>query len=152
MRDKWLSTDPLPNNICPEVIQAVPSTHCSDVKHKCTEVAPIYQDGCTNWRTLYHTCHNVSILLWNNKQRITDVIWIHNFIVAAAINMKIGNTGYIDLLKNTQVGKSFILIMYYHRLLWCITGQHIEAETKWPIFRRRHFQAYFLQWKCLNFD
>ena len=31
-------------------------------------------------------------------------------------------------------------------------GYHIEAETKWPTFRRRHFQTYFLQWKCLNFD
>ena len=24
----------------------------------------------------------------------------------------------------------------------------IEAETKWPPFRRRHFQAHFLEWKC----
>ena len=29
---------------------------------------------------------------------------------------------------------------------------HIEAETKWPTFCRRHFQTYFRQWKCLNFD
>ena len=24
--------------------------------------------------------------------------------------------------------------------------QHIEAETKWPLFRRRHFQTHFLEW------
>ena len=33
-------------------------------------------------------------------------------------------------------------------LLWCITGQHIEAETKWLPFRRRHFQKR----KYMNFD
>ena len=26
--------------------------------------------------------------------------------------------------------------------------KHIEAKTKWPPFRRRHFQTHFLQWKC----
>ena len=30
--------------------------------------------------------------------------------------------------------------------------QHIEAETKWPPFSRRHFQMDFLEWKCMNFD
>ena len=35
---------------------------------------------------------------------------------------------------------------------WLTCHKHIEAETKWPTFRRRHFQAYFIQWKCLNFD
>ena len=29
---------------------------------------------------------------------------------------------------------------------------HIEAETKWPPFFRRHFQIYFLEWKCRNFN
>ena len=29
---------------------------------------------------------------------------------------------------------------------------HIEAETKWPPFSRRHFQMHFLEWKCMNFD
>ena len=27
----------------------------------------------------------------------------------------------------------------------------IEAETKLPLFHRRHFQVYFLEWKCMNF-
>ena len=30
--------------------------------------------------------------------------------------------------------------------------KHIEAETKWPPFRRRRFQRHFLEWKCMNFD
>ena len=28
--------------------------------------------------------------------------------------------------------------------------QHIEAETKWPPFSRRHFQTHFLSLKCIN--
>ena len=28
----------------------------------------------------------------------------------------------------------------------------LRPETKWTTFRRGHFQMYFLQWKCLNFD
>ena len=28
---------------------------------------------------------------------------------------------------------------------------HIEAETKWTPFPRRHFQMHFLEWKCMNF-
>ena len=30
--------------------------------------------------------------------------------------------------------------------------KHIEAETEWPPFTRRHFQMHFLEWKCMNFD
>ena len=29
---------------------------------------------------------------------------------------------------------------------------HIEAETKWSPFRRRHFEMHFSEWKCINFD
>ena len=29
--------------------------------------------------------------------------------------------------------------------------QHIEAETKWPPFRRRCLQMHFLECKCMNF-
>ena len=32
------------------------------------------------------------------------------------------------------------------------TTLHIEAETKWPPFSRRHFQMDFLEWKYMNFD
>ena len=30
--------------------------------------------------------------------------------------------------------------------------ERIEAETKWPLFRRRHFQMHFPEWKRLNLD
>ena len=29
--------------------------------------------------------------------------------------------------------------------------KHIEAETTWPPFSRRHFQMYLLEWICMNF-
>ena len=29
-----------------------------------------------------------------------------------------------------------------------ICPQHIEAETKWPPFRRRHFPIHFREWNC----
>ena len=28
---------------------------------------------------------------------------------------------------------------------------HIEAETRWPLFPRRHFQMHLLEWKSMNF-
>ena len=28
--------------------------------------------------------------------------------------------------------------------------QHIEAETKWPLFSRRGFQMHFREWKCIS--
>ena len=30
--------------------------------------------------------------------------------------------------------------------------KHIDAETKWPLFSRRHFQVHFREWKCIHFD
>ena len=50
-----------------------------------------------------------------------------------------------------------ILFLCWHVEAWikwhyiCIV-KHIEAETKWPLFSRRHFQMYFHEWKCMNFD
>ena len=31
-------------------------------------------------------------------------------------------------------------------------AKHNDVETKWPTFARRHFQIYFLEWKCLKFE
>ena len=38
------------------------------------------------------------------------------------------------------------------RLAWKgVTGaQHIEAETKWPLCSRQHFQMHVLEWNCVN--
>ena len=37
----------------------------------------------------------------------------------------------------------------FETILFCL--KHIEAEAKLPAFRKRHFQAHFLDWKFLNF-
>ena len=29
---------------------------------------------------------------------------------------------------------------------------YIKADTKRPLFSRRHFQMHFLEWKCMNFE
>ena len=52
-------------------------------------------------------------------------------------------------------------IILYHELAYVVSAsgtakpkdfQHIEAETRWPTFRRRDFQIHLLEWKCTNFD
>ena len=39
-----------------------------------------------------------------------------------------------------------------HAISWLPLPKHIEAETKWTPFRRRHFQVHFREWKYLNSD
>ena len=42
-------------------------------------------------------------------------------------------------------------IKYVHGSLCLVCcSWHIETETKWTPFRRRHFQVHFLEWRCLN--
>ena len=38
---------------------------------------------------------------------------------------------------------------------WCfkrLSFLHIETETRWPTFCRRHFQVHFLEWIYFNWD
>ena len=35
---------------------------------------------------------------------------------------------------------------------YMVVLKHIETETKWPTFRRRHCEMHFLEWKYMNFD
>ena len=35
---------------------------------------------------------------------------------------------------------------------WSLGYWHIEAETRWTTFRRRHFQMHFLEWRYMSFD
>ena len=44
-----------------------------------------------------------------------------------------------------------VAIVVYVLLCLCVI-LHIEAETKWSPFFRRHFQMHFREWKCMNFD
>ena len=48
--------------------------------------------------------------------------------------------------------------IFIHQIIpiWQFTeasrSSHIEAETKWSPFSRRHFQMHFLEWKHISFD
>ena len=46
----------------------------------------------------------------------------------------------------------FCIMISWHANASPDGSSHIEAETKWPPFPRRHFQTYFLEWKYSNFD
>ena len=45
----------------------------------------------------------------------------------------------------------YFLSCYLFSCYFLSVHQHIEAETKWPPFRRRHFQMHFVEWKCITF-
>ena len=53
-----------------------------------------------------------------------------------------------------SLGLNDLTLIRYWRLKPAVNHiiQHIEAETKWPPFSRRHFQIDFLEWKHMNFD
>ena len=55
------------------------------------------------------------------------------------------------MCKNPQ---SCLWGIYLWKLWWYHTSnsKHIEAETNWPPFRRRHFQTHFLEWKLSYFN
>ena len=51
---------------------------------------------------------------------------------------------YCPFSKNCDWCSSLVLLL--ESIL--LTYLHIEAETKWPPFRRRHLQSHFREWKC----
>ena len=60
-----------------------------------------------------------------------------------------------SILINTDL-QSWLLIGLQHSHHWIRSHAknacwHIEAETRWPPFSRRHFRTHFLERKCYNF-
>ena len=45
-----------------------------------------------------------------------------------------------------------LIYPYFHDCFTVMTMPVIDAETKWPLFRKRNFQMHFLEWKCIKFD
>ena len=80
------------------------------------------------------------------------LIEIYQWLVIAEL-LQQGFGSYGISWNNTPVR----LFLCWHVEAWikwhyiCIV-KHMEAETKWPLFSRRHFQIYFHEWKCMNFD
>ena len=72
-----------------------------------------------------------------------------------------------DDILNSSYHKSWIFLSY--TMLWSFWTknisqswiysfdilffvQHIESETKWSTFCRRHFRRQYIEWKCASFD
>ena len=51
---------------------------------------------------------------------------------------------YIDFNKYLVLDGVWFIINF---VIW-----HIEAETKWPIFRKWHIQVHFREWKYRSYD
>ena len=60
------------------------------------------------------------------------------------------SAGTVWVLSNVNVITAGIVWVVIQQVKQTIVTYHynIEAETKWPPFRRRHFQTHFLEWKC----
>ena len=55
--------------------------------------------------------------------------------------------------RNSVIHKNHIFCFHLGMFPIATASQHAEAETKWPSFRRHHFQTtYFPDWKCVGFD
>ena len=75
--------------------------------------------------------------------------------VSGSLNWKLKNIeiDVVFCLSRTPVRLKFWLCA---KFCTCLLGWkiywHIETETKWTPFRRRHFEVHFFVWKCLNSD
>ena len=115
---------------------------------------------------------------WNSMtENIKNEVWIHatshciifsqvkSISLFEEITRKINYWNYNDCFsQNTKIDRDafeqFMLRMSLFVFAYASKCRdtagwpllHIEAETKWPTFSRRHFQMHFLEWKCISFD
>ena len=79
------------------------------------------------------------------------VFFYESWCILIEISLKFLPKGPI----NNSIGSDNGLVLNRSQaIIWTKDGlvYHIEAKTKWPLFRRRHFETHFLEWKCWNFD
>ena len=67
-----------------------------------------------------------------------------NYILTSQVNFVLECMSCIASDRKMIMSCSLELCLYDY--------QHIEAETKWTPFSRRHFEMDFLEWKCMHFD
>ena len=99
-------------------------------------------------RSLWRHC-NVMTTVWGWREVVTasrsHQQFLHSFNSHSYQN-KQPIYIYLNISRNCSV------MRYTCRsIARCFGYKHIEAETKWPSFRSRHFQMNFLEWKRLNF-
>ena len=61
------------------------------------------------------------------------------------------NGNFVTLLRSTELPEFYRVFLAHRSSAGPGELKHIEAETKWPPFSRRHFKMLFLEWKCMNF-
>ena len=110
----------------------------------------------------YHTACWGTKFYWSSWKYFSDLGYIQN-------DNKDGQLFLFDVMKKWHNDHCLIQyvpqIMYIDCTLWFCCGYalnsftdilqwylHIEAETKWPRFHRRHFHLHFQEWKYSNFD
>ena len=76
-------------------------------------------------------------------------VWIHRWLLNAAQSLKEHGRGAPRVCSESDGGQKRVPPLSLDPIAH---AQHIEAETRWPPFSRRHFQMHFLQWKCINFN
>ena len=74
-------------------------------------------------------------------------------LFGASVNdMVVKNCTHMHLMRTCAVDNRAIVIHASVLYMYEYVFKHIEAETKWPPFPRRHFQVHFLEPKCMHFD
>ena len=91
-----------------------------------------------NWSVQLSLNDNKCKLLWHlNQQRPISTL--------TSRKTRHGRQGYSCRSEEDQWRHT---LLTPGKLAWF----NIEAQTKWPIFPRRHFQMHFREWRWVNFD
>ena len=116
----------------------------------------ISSDDCLKFLQHIQTDINLTTLFWwNISIALLKCHWIVN--VALIVRLAMNNHWFSKWLDTEQATSNYMNPRWRSTLtyVWVSLPQFLNtfgAETIWTTFRRRHFQAYFRQRKCLNLD
>ena len=94
-------------------------------------------------------------------QEVVETLWWQISVVSVYIH----SMGHWKIVVISKLWDFRYMFLIYNKAitvkrtltLWDVfpkdlINKHIEANTKWPPFRRRHFQMHFLEWILLNYN
>ena len=99
---------------------------------------------CKSWKPP-KICTGISTPL-SNSSRAMKKVHCNGHVVAAIFFLK---GIYWPPSETFSTGSSLFFPL---RAVLCLTHPHPHPWTKWPPFRRLHFQMFFREWKVLYFD
>ena len=94
--------------------------------HSCRSCAPVNE-----WDSLFNTTAVLDAIVHTNNT------W---------------QFGFFFSIHKLSIFCPTVCLTVYQMLIKWLGFWHIEAETKWPPFSRRHFQMHFLERICMNVD